>query len=249
MTPGRSCRQRRWAGRWRPPPARRAGRRSANISGAACEVGARQMIADALDGAIAIVIKSEHRGARHQTDIGQALQLGQASGHEVQRGEPSMAVFSTEQPSAETKILFGEDDASARAASGQRRHQPRRAGADHQHVATGLHLLVMIGIGKLRRATKTRGLADRRFIKLLPRGFRPHESLVVESRAEKGREQAVDRQHIEIERGPAILAQRVEAVVKLGGRRAGIGLAPRAITQFDQRIRLLGPLPTMPRGR
>ncbi len=94
----------------------------------------------------------------------------------------------------------------------------------------------------LRRATKTRGLADRRFVEFLPRGFRPHKGLVVKSRAEKRREQAVDRQHIEIERRPAILAQRVEAVVKLGRRRAGIGLAPRAIAQFDQRIRLLGPV-------
>ncbi len=84
--------------------------------------GDRQMIADAFDGAIAIVIESEHRGARHQPDIGQALQLDQTLGDEVQRRRAVDGGFLAEQPPTETKILFGEDDPGAGEASGQRRH-------------------------------------------------------------------------------------------------------------------------------
>ena len=47
-----------------------------------------------------------------------------------------------EQPAAEAEILVAEDDARAGAAGRKRRREPGGPGADHQHVAERVRLLV-----------------------------------------------------------------------------------------------------------
>src|SRR5581483_6634814 len=88
-------------------------------------------------------------------------------------------------------------------------------------------------------SAEARRAADGGLVNLLPERSRPHEGLVVEARAEDGREQLVDREQVEFERGPAVLARGVEPVIQLDGGGTGVRLAPRARPQLDQSIRLL----------
>ncbi len=80
---------------------------------------------------------------------------------------------------------------------------------------------------------------DQRLVDLLPERGRPHEGLVVEAGRQHGREERVDRHQIEAQRRPAILACSHQAIVKLGGGGARIGLSAGALPQLDERVRLL----------
>ncbi len=144
-----------------------------------------------------------------------------------------------EEPATEAEILVGQDDARAGAAGGEGGHQARRPAADHQHVAERACVFVAIRVFGLGGAAQAGGAADGRLVDLLPEPRRPHESLVVEAGREKRREQAVDRQDIEAERRPAVLARGVETVVKLDRRGARVGLAPGAGAQLDEGVGLL----------
>ena len=92
--------------------------------------------------------------------------------------------------------------------------------------------------GVLTTTITGNGTANDRLVDLLPEALRPHEGLVVEAGDEHGRRQRIDGAHIEIERGPAVLALRHQAIEKLdhGGARVGFLAAPLA--QFHQRIGL-----------
>ena len=56
-----------------------------------------------------------------------------------------------QEAAAEFALLVGENHARARVAGGQRRGESRRAAADDQHVAVGVHPVVAVGI-RLGRA-------------------------------------------------------------------------------------------------
>ena len=73
-----------------------------------------------------------------------------------------------QQPPAEPEILVAEDHARARAAGRERRHQPGRPAADHQHIAMREGLLVVVGILRAGRAAEARGAADQRLVQRLP---------------------------------------------------------------------------------
>ena len=72
---------------------------------------------------------------------------------------PSMASALRKQPAAEAEILLGEDHPGAGAPCGQRRHEAGRASADHEHVAMGEGLLVVVWV----RLQSRRGRARRSF--------------------------------------------------------------------------------------
>ena len=77
-----------------------------------------------------------------------------------------------------------------RVGCGLGRHQPGRAGADHQHVAEGVHALVARGVPGVAGAAEAGGAADEMLAEhpearaLQRPEHRAHEGLVVEARAE-----------------------------------------------------------------
>ena len=195
------------------------------------------VVVDALERAIgAAVIDAEQRGAAHDADIGQRRQLGQRAGNPLGCRHAVDRAAVAEQPAAERKVLFAQDDARAGAAGRQRCRQPGRSAAGDQHVAIGPGLVVVVGIGFAGRASEAGGPADGRLVDRLPEFRRPHEGLVVEAGDEDRREQLVDRHEVVAQRRPAVLAGRFEAVIELGRGRLGVRLAARAAAQFDQRV-------------
>ena len=122
--------------------------------------------------------------------VGQARELGDGRLRPVERRAAVDLVALREQPAAEAEVLVAQDDARAGAAGGERRRQAGRAGADHQHVAEGVGLLVVVGIRRVGGAAEAGGAADQRLVELLPEARRPHEGLVVEAGAEERRRTA-----------------------------------------------------------
>ena len=138
------------------------------------------------------------------------------------------------------EAFIGQDDPRPGACSGQGRHQPGRPGSDDQQVAEGLGLVIGVRIGLPRRPAQPGGPPDQRFVYLLPERRRPHEGLVVEARPEQRRREAVDRQRVEIQRRPTVLAGGNQTVVQFDRRGAGIRLSPCAGAQLDQGIGFVG---------
>ena len=141
-----------------------------------------------------------------------------------------------QQRAAEAKTFVGDNHAATRTPRRQRRHQPRGARADHQHVAMGVGFFVPVGIGQLRSPAKARRLADDRFVDFLPEAFGPHEGLVVEAGGENRGGQRSGGAHVEAERRPAVLASGHQAVVKLDRRRPRVGFKARPLAEFHQRV-------------
>ena len=105
------------------------------------------MIGDALQNAHEVaVVAAEGGAAREQRDIGLR---GEPLNH---RGDPfgrAAAVdrrVVAEQAAAPPRTLVADDDARAFRGRGARRGEPRRAAADHQHVAMRMVMLVAVGI-------------------------------------------------------------------------------------------------------
>ena len=156
------------------------------------------MIVDPLERAVgAAVIDAEHGGPAQDADVRHRRELGLGRLRPL-RARPAVDRAPLgEEPSAETEILVAEDHPRAGAARGERRGKPGRPAADDQHVAEGVGLLVVVRVGRARGAAEAGGAADRRLVELLPEGGRPHEGLVVEARAEEGRDELVDREQID----------------------------------------------------
>ncbi len=206
-------------------------------------LGHRQVVADPLDRAIGAVVEhAEHRGAAQDmrtsgrpasSDSAEAAQSGAA-------WSPTVPAFG-QQAAAEAGALVAQDHPRPGAAGRQRRRQPGRAGADHQHVAVDRRLLVMVGVRRGGGAAEAGGAADQRLVDLLPEPGRPHEGLVVEAGGEDRGQQPVHRHQVEAEGRPAVLAVRLQPVEQLDHGGAAVRLPPRAAAQLDQRVRLLRP--------
>mgnify|MGYP001225621626 CR=1 FL=1 len=182
-----------------------------------------------------VVVPSEHGGARHGADVGQAVQFRQQCGEDPR---VRVAGVGAKQRAARLGLLVGQDDACAGPARRKGGGESRRPRADHQQVAMRPALLVARRVRLVAGPAEARRPADQRLVELLPEFRRPHEGLVVEAGAQERREQPVCRAEIEFERRPAVLARRVQPVMKLhdGGARVrrGAAVAP----QGDQRVGL-----------
>ena len=77
-------------------------------------------------------------------------------------GAPAISQPLGQQAAAEARLLVGQHHPRAGAAGGERRGEPGRAAADHQHVAMGVALVVAVGIGRARRLAEARGAPDQR---------------------------------------------------------------------------------------
>ena len=102
-------------------------------------------------------------------------------------------------------------------------------------------LFIAVGVFHPGGPAKPGGAADQRLVQLFPEAFGPHEGLVVKTCRQQRRQQLVDAQRVKPQRRPAVLAIGDQAVVKLGGGGARIGLAPGTGAQFHQRIGFLDP--------
>ena len=142
----------------------------------------RQMVGDPLDRAVnAVVVEAEHGGARHDPHLRQAFELGQRRGEPFEgRLAADLALF-RQKPATEPEILVAKDDAGAAAPGRQCGGKAGRPAADHQQVAEGEGLLVMVRVFRASRTAEAGGAADQRLVELLPEGGRPHEGLVVEA--------------------------------------------------------------------
>jgi hypothetical protein len=147
---------------------------------------------------------------------------------------------------AEARVLVGDEDARTTRRRGFRRRQPRHPGADDEHVAPRMHLLVAVGVAARRRRPEPRRPADQRLVDPLPEALRPHQRLVVESRRDDARDQAVDRSHIPLQARPAVLADGGQPLMQLDLRGAQVRLVPSPLADADQRVGLLRAQPDKP---
>ena len=120
-----------------------------------------------------------------------------------------------------------------------RRRESARAGADHEHVAVRVRLVVAVGIRPGRSASEPRRAPDEVLV-LHPPRRRPHEGLVVEPGGNQWAEHAVHGPHVEFQVRPAVLARRPKAIVDLDLRRPCIRLPRSAGSELDERVGLLG---------
>ena len=198
-----------------------------------------QMVGDALQRRQEIVVVvAEDRGARQTPHLVHGVQLGGGLGGPVHGRGAVDLVIAGQQGAAQLVLLVGQDDPRARTPGGQRRRQPGRPAADHQHVAVDVHLVIAVGVGAVRGAAQAGGAADHRFVGH-PQGGRPLEGLVVEAGGHEAREQAERRGEVVIDARPAIDAGGGEAVVELDAGGAGVGQGVGAALHLDDGVGLL----------
>ena len=184
-----------------------------------------------------VVVVPERGGAGQDSDVRKGSELRGGAGDEIHRVGAVDGGGGRSQAAAESGRIVGDDDPRARARRGERRHQPAGSGAHHQHVAEGVAAIVVVGVGLVRSAPEPRRLADEVLVELPPRA-RPHERLVVEPGREELRGDVAQRAHVEVERGPVVLAAGDEPVEELDLRRLQVGFGAGALAHTDQGVGL-----------
>ena len=192
-----------------------------------------------------MVVVGEDRGARQQRRLGARRQLGDRGVRPCARvvardGGPAVGAL-VQQAAAETLPLVGQDHPGRRTRGRQRCGQAGRPGADHQPRRTTRCAARTGGSGAAGRAAQAGGVADHLLVGH-PHRRRPHEGLVVEAGREQRRQPVVHHADIAVQRRPAVLALRDQAVMERDGGRAHVRIGrglPRV--QLDQRVRLLRP--------
>ncbi len=206
----------------------------------------RLVVGDALQHGdrVAIVVAPDS-GAREQCDVGQTAKLSHDAGSPV---VGRLRVDGLARPvggAAEPRILLGKHHARAVLRRRFRRHQSRRTGAYHQHVAEGVHALVARRICRRTGLAETGGAADEMLAEhpeartLQRPEHRTHEGLVVEACAEQLAAELVHRAYVEAERREAVLADDLQAVVDFQHCRLDVRLARLAAQHRHQRVGLV----------
>ena len=181
-----------------------------------------------------VVIMSKCRGARQDRDIGRSAERGDAGVQPRPQGRVGQGT------TAGFVLIVDHNHPPAAANRGQRRRNPGRPCPDDQHIAMGIGGRIVIGVLFGRGLAKARHAPDRRLVQLVPKRARPHEGLVVKTSREKHPQPVVDRAEIGFERGPAVLADRRQAVMNFNTGRPQIrGETPGAAINRDQRIGFL----------
>ena len=188
------------------------------------------------------MVVADRGGAGHHRDVRQRRQFGGGGREPVPR---RLVVDDDrrlgEQRAADLGVLVDDHHGRAGAAGGERGGEAGGAGADDEDVGVGEARGVGVGVGLGRRDAEAGGVADHRLVDAIPEGARPHEGLVVEAGGEQRAEVVVDRAHIEGERGPAVLARRLEAGAQLLEGGAGVRLeAAGAAAGAEEGVRLVG---------
>ena len=141
---------------------------------------------------------------------------------------------------AEARVLVREDDLGAIGSSGFSCGEPGDAGADHQHVAMDVDLLIGVRIAAFGGFAQTSGAADDGFVDVLPEGGGPHQRLVIEAAGDEARHGVVDGAHVPVERRPAVLRDGGEAVEDLDLGGAQVRLVARTFANTGEGVHLFG---------
>src|SRR5262249_25026265 len=170
----------------------------------------------------------------------QACELvNNASRPDIARGAADFLAF-CKQPTAKTEVLITNDDARTRTRRHECRCQARRACSDDEHVAERVGSVGTVRIANAGAAAQTGGAADDGLIELLPEARWPHEGLVIKASDEDRAQQRIDRQNIEFQRRPAVLALRLKPLIELDRGGFGVRFAARTGPQLHERVRLFG---------
>ena len=187
-----------------------------------------------------VVVIAERGGAAQHPEVRARCELLADAGHEAHRVSAVDRGGGREEAVAESGRVVRDDDPGARARRGERGHQPGRPASHHEHVAEGVAAIVVVGVGLDRGMAQPRRLADEVLVEPPPRA-RPHEGLVVEAGRKQPRGDVAQPPHVEIERGPAVLAAGREPVIKLDLRRLEIRLGPGSLADANECIGLFPP--------
>ena len=188
-------------------------------------------------------VVAEGRGPREQRHVSPAAKCDDGLGKPVRgtRAVDRRRRLVKQRPT-ELRLLVAKDHPGPGLRRGASRGQSRRAAADDQDVAMGVARQIAVRVGGAWRPSEAGAGADRRLVEPLPPAARPHEGLVVEAGADQRREKVRCGAEVEVERRPAILAARNQALMELdlGGAEVG-GLASATATDGHQGVRLLDP--------
>ena len=138
---------------------------------------------------------------------------------------------------AEFGLPLAQHHARAGARGRERGTQPRRASTAHEHVAGQMLDQRRWQRGGARCLAETCEVTDQSLVGA-PR--RPHEGLVVKTRAEEAAARLQQRCHVESKRRPAVLAACDEPVTQYQLRCGHIRYDGRSLAHRHERIRLLG---------
>ena len=188
-----------------------------------------------------VIVVTVGGGTRQQHHIRQRGQFGECLGNPLLGRLAVDLLAAVEQRAAHFFLLVAQDHAGTAAGGGQRSRQAGRTGADDQHVAVMVHVVVDVRVGLDRAATQAGGLADVLLV-LRPGRGRRHEGLVVEARRhELATDLADDAHQVAVDVGPAVGALGHQAVVQglLGGTHVG-HLAGFGRAQLNDGVRLVG---------
>src|SRR5690606_33801235 len=201
-----------------------------------------EVIGQALvNGEEVVVVVTVDRGAQQQGDVAHALQLG----HRLRcplTGRLAVEGFAgVEQAAAELFLLVGENHPRAAAPGSQCGGQTGRAGADHQHVAVLVHLVVDVRIDLGGRTTQAGCLADVLRVGV-PQVLRVHEGLVVEpGRHHAAADLAENAHQVGVDARPAVGAPGHQTGIQslLGGTHVG-HLGRLGAADLQDGVRLFG---------
>ena len=101
-------------------------------------------------------------------------------------------------------------------------------------------MFVAIGVFFFRRFAQTGGMADDRFIHVLPERARMDEHLVIKTGRQEPRQVFVDRAYVELKAGPMVLARGLQTVEQFGRGGALVGFKLPATAKVHQRVGLFG---------
>jgi hypothetical protein len=156
---------------------------------------------------------SERGGARQHADIRPVRQLR----HDTGKPGPCRLAIDLflrlgQKAAAEFFLLVADDDTRTTLGGRKSGRESGRAGANHQDVASGVPVRVLVGIGLSRRTAEPGRGPDEGLVQLSPRPARPHEGLVVEACRDESGQRSVQRTHVQRERRPAVLTGRAQTI-------------------------------------
>ena len=159
----------------------------------------KEVIRDTLNRAINAMIERTHdSSARHQAHVGHRGKFSNRLRRPIERGFAANSHIFAQQSPAQGKIFICEDHVFAGATSSQGSHETRGSSANNQQIAMTKALVILIRVFLHRQRTKTCGTPNNRLVHFLPKGRRPHESLVIKTCGKKIRGSIVHSHHVKL---------------------------------------------------
>ena len=212
------------------------------LANAAVSRAIRQVVRAALDDReVVVVVVPEGRGARQHPHLFHRREVRLHGGDPLECRRVVDDLPGCKQMSPRLGSLVNHEHPRAGPSRRVRRRETARPGANHEHVAVRIRLVVAIEVRPRRRASESRSAANEILVPHPPLG-RPHEGLVVEPRGNQGAEQTVYRPDIECQARPAVLARCGQALVNIDLGRPRIRLSSHAGAELNEGVGFLDPV-------